>query len=72
MNGLYARLARLSQVILDAIALGLGLDEEACSALNQLISDRHCQLRLLHYPPIRKDMLQKEVLARLPAHRDWG
>ncbi|KAK9418794.1 hypothetical protein SUNI508_07814 [Seiridium unicorne] len=72
MNGLYKRLVGVSQVVLDAISLGFGLDDEANRALNKLMSDCHCQLRLLHYPAISKEKLQKELLARLPAHHDWG
>ncbi|KAK6064325.1 hypothetical protein SCUP515_11854 [Seiridium cupressi] len=37
MNGLYKRLVGVSQVVLDAISLGFGLDDEAHRALNKLI-----------------------------------
>ncbi|KAI1881152.1 hypothetical protein JX265_001392 [Neoarthrinium moseri] len=72
MNSLYERLAKISHVVLDAMSLGLGLEGEARGALNKLMSGRHCQLRLLHYPAISKEKIQKELLARLPAHCDWG
>ena|ERR1700712_910103 len=71
-TALYERLAGVSKVVLDAIGVGLGLDVDATAALKELILDRHCQLRLLHYPAISKDKLENELLARLPAHNDWG
>ena len=72
MTGLYDRLSRVSKVVLDAIGIGLGLDDDELHALAAMFSDRHCQLRLLHYPPCSKEMLQSGLLARLPAHTDWG
>ncbi|KAM7223009.1 Clavaminate synthase-like protein [Rhypophila decipiens] len=70
-SALYERLDKVADMILDAIGVGLGLDEEAHAALMALHSNRHCQLRLLHYPAIEKDM-SDSVFARLPAHNDWG
>ncbi|EMR70866.1 putative thymine dioxygenase protein [Eutypa lata UCREL1] len=72
MTGLYERLSGVSKVLLDAIGVGLGLEGDEYTALMDLISDSHCQLRLLHYPPVEKKKLQNELLARLPAHTDWG
>ncbi|ROW00466.1 hypothetical protein VPNG_07907 [Cytospora leucostoma] len=69
---LYERLAGISKTLLEVIGIGLGLDNEANAALDKLMSDRHCQLRLLHYPAVSKIQLQKQLLARLPPHRDWG
>lgn len=71
MDSLYKRLDKVADVILHAVGLGLGLDTEAHKTLMQLHSGNHCQLRLLHYPPIEKDMSER-VYARLPAHVDWG
>ncbi len=62
----------MGKVVLEAFAVGLGLDAEAHAALMGLESVNHSQLRLLHYPAIGKEKLQKELLARLPAHTDWG
>lgn len=59
-------------MVLHAIGIGLGLDDSAYTSLMELLSERHCQLRLLHYPAISKEKLQSELLARLPAHQDWG
>lgn len=72
MTDLYERLSGVSKIILDAIGVGLGLDDRERTTLAELISDRHCQLRLLHYPPIERGQLETELLARLPAHTDWG
>ena len=72
MTKLYERLSSVSKLVLDAIGVGLGLEGEERDALTQLLSDRHCQLRLLHYPPCSKEQLQNKLLARLPAHTDWG
>lgn len=73
-TALYERLAGLSTALLDIIGIGLGLESgtEGAQALANLISDRHCQLRLLHYPSVSKTQLQEHLLARLPPHRDWG
>ncbi|KAM7203849.1 hypothetical protein V8F20_003855 [Naviculisporaceae sp. PSN 640] len=72
MTSLYERLADVTKIILEAIGVGLGLDEEEHAALMDLHSARHSQLRLLHYPPIDRKTLETKVLARLPAHNDWG
>ncbi|OTA57163.1 Clavaminate synthase-like protein [Hypoxylon sp. EC38] len=72
MTALYQKLARVSGILLEAIGIGLGLNSEENTALTQLISERHCQLRLLHYPVITQDRLQNDLIARLPSHTDWG
>ncbi|KAI1774101.1 Clavaminate synthase-like protein [Hypoxylon cercidicola] len=72
MTTLYDRLLGVSKTILEAIAIGLSLDAEEHAESVKLISDRHCQLRLLHYPEVTKEKLRNELLARLPAHNDWG
>jgi isopenicillin N synthase-like dioxygenase len=72
MTSLYERLAGVGTAVLGAIGVGLGLDAEAHAALMQLLSERHSQLRLLHYPAISKEKLQNELFARLPSHTDWG
>ncbi|KAI0843506.1 Clavaminate synthase-like protein [Hypoxylon sp. FL0890] len=72
MTSLYQKLASVSKILLEAISVGLGLNGEEHTTLTKFISDRHCQLRLLHYPAINKDRLQKDLIARLPSHTDWG
>ncbi|KAI0538530.1 oxidoreductase-like protein [Xylaria digitata] len=72
MTNLYLKLCAVSKIVLRAIAIGLSLDSTASAALMDLVSDHHCQLRLLHYPAISKEKLENEMIARLPAHHDWG
>ncbi|KAI2777391.1 Clavaminate synthase-like protein [Daldinia loculata] len=72
MTDLYKRLSGVSEVLLQAIGVGLGLNDEERTALDRLISYRHCQLRLLHYPAVSKEKLQNDLIARLPPHTDWG
>jgi isopenicillin N synthase-like dioxygenase len=71
-TSLYERLAGVGSILLTAISLGLGLNPQEQDALQQLASNRYSQLRLLHYPSVSKARLQDDVLARLPAHNDWG
>ncbi|KAH9905786.1 Clavaminate synthase-like protein [Xylariomycetidae sp. FL2044] len=72
MTALYDKLAGVSRTILETIAVGLSLESGEHTECMRLISDRSCQLRLLHYPAIKKDKLENELLARLPEHVDWG
>ncbi|KAK4210213.1 Clavaminate synthase-like protein [Rhypophila decipiens] len=72
MTSLYERLAGVTETILEAIGVGLGLNEQEHAALMQLHSARHSQLRLIHYPRLDKEALGTKFLARLPAHTDWG
>ncbi|KAI0169216.1 Clavaminate synthase-like protein [Hypoxylon sp. FL1284] len=71
-TALYQRLIGVSRMLLEAIGVGLGLNDEEHATLSSLISDNHCQLRLLHYPAVSKDKLRNDLLARLPSHTDWG
>ncbi|KAK3352470.1 hypothetical protein B0T25DRAFT_186353 [Lasiosphaeria hispida] len=71
-TSLYEKLAGVGSVPLNAIGVGLGLDEKERDALEQLASHRYSQLRFLHYPAVSKARLQSDVFARLPAHNDWG
>ncbi|KAI0435635.1 oxidoreductase-like protein [Xylaria telfairii] len=66
------RLCGVGKMILHAIGIGLGLDGVALTSFMELVSDRYCQLRLLHHPAISKEKLGSDLLGRLPAHEDWG
>ena len=68
---LYERLVGVGRMILEALALGLGLDADEREALMALDSPRNSQLRLLHYPGLTRERVRNEVFARLPAHTDW-
>ena len=56
--------------ILNALAVGLDLEDE--DYLVKKHSGHNNQLRLLHYPPIPAEDLEKERAARCPAHTDWS
>ena len=70
---LYERLAVVGSVLLHAMGVGLGLDDNEQDALEHLASKRHSQLRFMHYPAVSKTRLQtEEEVPRLAAHNDWG
>lgn len=71
-TSLYYRLLEVSRMLPDVIALGLDLDSDTKKSMDELVFDEGYQLRLLHYPPVSKVKLQKELIARLRAHRDNG
>ena len=50
---------------MNSIALGLGLDE---SFFNDKINEQYHNLRLLSYPPVEREALNKEGQARAGAH----
>ncbi|OTA89218.1 hypothetical protein M434DRAFT_398730 [Hypoxylon sp. CO27-5] len=56
--------------LLRALAIGIGLEDE--DFFLRFHSGENCQLRLLHYPPIEVEKLSSNVVARMPAHSDWG
>ena len=72
MTSLYERLAGVADMIIEAYAIGLDLTGEDYTRLTNLHSRNHNQLRLLHYPEINKEKLESNIIARLPAHQDWG
>ncbi|PAV20469.1 Clavaminate synthase [Pyrrhoderma noxium] len=55
--------------VMNSIALGLGLDE---SFFNDKINEQYHNLRLLSYPPVEGEALNKEGQARAGAHSDYG
>jgi len=52
-----------------AIALGLDLQE---NFFQDKINAQQHNLRLLHYPVIKTDLLRKDGQARAGAHTDYG
>ena len=66
----YWECERFTRVLLQALALGIGLDDD--NFLVKFHSGHENQLRLLHYPPLPAEKLEKEVMKRMPAHTDWG
>lgn len=71
MMKFYWELDRAARRILEAVGLALGLTEAEKEYLVDVHSGHNNQLRLLHYPPIPTEKLRKNIVARMPAHRDW-
>jgi isopenicillin N synthase-like dioxygenase len=69
MNNFYWQLYDVSKIILKALALGIGLDEDH---LLKFHSGLNNQLRLLHYPPVKAGEVESGRVARMPAHSDWS
>lgn len=69
-TGFYWRCDETAKELLKAIAVGIGLEEEGF--LLRFHSGHNNQLRLLHYPPVERDKLSSNAIARMPAHSDWG
>ncbi|KAI1798928.1 Clavaminate synthase-like protein [Daldinia bambusicola] len=60
----------VAKELLRALATGIGLEDE--DFFLRYHSGINNQLRLLHYPPIEAEKLSSNVVARMPAHSDWG
>jgi isopenicillin N synthase-like dioxygenase len=58
-------------MLIRVIGDGLGLTDSEKQLLTKLHSGHNNQLRLLHYPPVPAEALEKQVVARMPAHSDW-
>lgn len=70
MTDFYWKCFGTAQDILRALATGIGLDDE--DFLLKFHNGHNNQLRLLHYPPVEKEKLEQNSVARMPAHTDWG
>ncbi|KAF4304669.1 Isopenicillin N synthase [Botryosphaeria dothidea] len=70
MTEFYWKCFGTAQNLLRALAVGIGLDDE--DFLLKYHNGHNNQLRLLHYPPVEKEKLEKNSVARMPAHTDWG
>ena len=64
MMRFYWELHKIAHLILEAISLGLDLSTEEKANLLETHSGENNQLRLLHYPPVSAEMIEKQVLAR--------
>ena len=71
MTNFYWELHRTACFILEAIGESLNLTDAEKTHLEHLHSGTNNQLRLLHYPPIAAEQLEKQTSARMPAHNDW-
>ena len=68
---LFWRLNETSMAILDTLIMSLKLSEEEGAYVRKLHSGHNNQLRLLHYPPVPRDLLENRTQSRLGAHTDW-
>ncbi|KAL8917798.1 MAG: hypothetical protein Q9172_005687 [Xanthocarpia lactea] len=58
-----------AKMILQAMAIGIGLDEDYFLRYH---SGHENQLRLLHYPPVPAANIEDHSMTRMSAHSDWG
>ncbi|KAI9711038.1 MAG: hypothetical protein M1820_002476 [Bogoriella megaspora] len=72
MTDFYEKLTALADLLLEVFAIGLRLPEAEQTSLKGLNSRHYNQLRLLNYPTIEKERIEHDILARMPAHTDWG
>jgi isopenicillin N synthase-like dioxygenase len=69
MTTFYWSLYSVSRTILQALALGIGLEENHLLSYHSGLNN---QLRLLHYPSIPAASVESGKAARMPAHTDWS
>lgn len=65
----YAECWRTSQLILRALSLGLGMEDE--SYLLQFHDESENELSIRHYPPVNATKIESGELDRLGAHTDF-
>ncbi|KAI4271876.1 MAG: hypothetical protein LQ337_005693 [Flavoplaca oasis] len=59
-----------AKMILKAMAIGIGLDDE--DYFLRYHSGHENQLRLLHYPPVPAANIEDQSMTRMAAHSDWA
>ncbi|KIP02101.1 hypothetical protein PHLGIDRAFT_96346 [Phlebiopsis gigantea 11061_1 CR5-6] len=69
MLGFYQTCHDLHVYVMRAIALGLNLEE---TFFDKIVDQQCHNLRLLSYPPIKTNLLEKDGQARAGAHSDYG
>ena len=70
MQGFYLQCKEVHRLLMSAIALGLGLDEQF---FDQYVVKGDNNLRLLHYPPVKKEVFERNKgQVRAGAHTDYG
>jgi len=72
MTEFYWTLNKAANAILEAIIMSLDLTEEEAESVRKIHTNHDDQLRLLHYPPISREMLKDEKIGRLGAHTDFS
>lgn len=70
MTQFFWRLKEVADMILEALIMSLDLTVQEAENVRTLHSGHENQLRLLHYPQIKGDLLQGNE-SRLGAHTDW-
>ena len=70
MQGFFLECKELHRLIMSAIALGLGLDERF---FDSYVKGGDNTLRLLHYPPVKREVFERNKgQVRAGAHTDYG
>lgn len=69
MKKFYAECWRTSQLVLRALSLGLGMEDE--SYLLQFHDESENELSIRHYPPVSAKKIESGELDRLGAHTDF-
>lgn len=69
MTAFYWECWKTAKLILQALALGLGIEEDLILKPH---SGHYNQLRLLHYPQVPASYVENGRFARMPAHTDWS
>ena len=70
MQAFHSQSKEVHRLIMSAIALGLGLDE---GFFDEYVVKGDNNLRLLHYPPVKKEVFERNKgQVRAGAHTDYG
>ncbi|MCJ1401611.1 hypothetical protein MMC11_004827 [Xylographa trunciseda] len=70
MEEFFLECKEMHRLIMSAIAIGMGLDEHY---FDKIVSKGDNNLRLLHYPSVKKDVFEKNKgQVRAGAHSDYG
>ena len=69
MNDFYWECNENAKMLLRAMAIGIGLENEEYFLRTH--SGNNNQLRLLHYPPVPAAEIEGKSMSRMPAHCDW-
>ena len=70
MTDFYWECHHAAEIILSAMALGIGLADE--NHFKSTHPGHNNQLRLLHYPPVPAANIEDRSATRMGAHSDWG
>ena len=69
LDSFYNECLQLSLNVLKCLAIAMGLGDTFFDRITQHADP---QLRLLHYPPINRDVIEKQNESRIHAHADFG